>query len=314
MYDQRAKQFDFEIAKKAVAAYLGLALGDALGATTEFLTPSEIKAHYGVHNAIVGGGWLRLKAGQVTDDTEMSLALGDTLVRRGGADDQAIAQAFSDWMRSKPIDIGNTVRRGIIQFRNTGRSCVDENQYDAGNGACMRALPIAIVYHGSSLDALVLASRAQAHTTHNNPLSDAGTETILQMTIAAMKGAKWNKLEELAEKLVAQYQVFRFDKRRIENPSGYIVETLQAVFQAFFNNNSFEKTLIDVVNRGGDSDTTGAIAGMLAGAYYGHASLPERWLKKLDSQVRQRCEKQTKDLLVLAREIGSRPDNRATDG
>jgi ADP-ribosyl-[dinitrogen reductase] hydrolase len=82
-------------------------------------------------------------------------------------------------------------------------------------------------------------------------------------------------------------------------PTGYIVETLQAVFQAFFTTDSFEECLIDVVNRGGDSDTTGAIAGMIAGSYYGIDAIPKRWLAQLDSAVAQACESQAKALLAL---------------
>ncbi|MEJ2608650.1 MAG: ADP-ribosyl-[dinitrogen reductase] hydrolase [Candidatus Thiodiazotropha sp.] len=291
---------DPDIAKRAATAYLALALGDALGATTEFLTPNEIKQRYGVHNAIIGGGWLRLKPGYITDDTEMSLALGDAILKNGVISARTVAEAFSDWMRKKPIDIGNTVRRGIIQFRNTGRPWVDENQYDAGNGACMRALPIAIRYHNSPIDTVVVACKTQAHTTHNNPLSDAGSETVLKMVVASLKGAEKTELQQLAEELVKQHPEFRFDKRRVENPSGYIVETLQVVFQAIFNNDGFEATLIDVVNRGGDADTTGAIAGMIAGAFYGPTQIPKRWIKKLNSNVKKQCEKQTYELLTLA--------------
>ncbi|MET0026362.1 MAG: ADP-ribosyl-[dinitrogen reductase] hydrolase [Candidatus Thiodiazotropha sp.] len=305
MHKQAPLPVDPELTQKASAAYLGLALGDALGATTEFLTPNEIKARYGVHNTIRGGGWLNLKPGQVTDDTEMSLALGDAILKSGGVSARSVAQSFSDWMKSKPIDIGNTVRRGIVQFRNTGHPWVDENFYDAGNGACMRCLPVALVYHGSSTDALVVASRTQAHTTHNNPLSDAGTETVLRMTVAAMKGAQHDELLEMAQQLVEEHREYRFDKRRVENPSGYIVETLQVVFQALFENPDFETTLIDVVNRGGDADTTGAIAGMLAGARYGMSSLPEQWLKKLNSAVRKRCQMQAEALMALASEINN---------
>ena len=291
---------DNKISQRALSAYLGLAIGDALGATTEFLTPNEIKAQYGIHDSISGGGWLHLKPGQVTDDTEMSLALGDALIKSGGVSAKAVAESFSDWMRSKPVDIGNTVRRGIVQFRNTGRPWVDENEYDAGNGACMRSLPIAILYVNGSQDTLIVASRTQAHTTHNNPLSDAGTEAVLEMCAAAMKGEDITGLRRIADQLVENHKVFRFDNRRIENPSGYIVETLQVVFQALFENDNFESTLIDVVNRGGDADTTGAIAGMIAGAYYGLNEIPKKWSKKIDPFIVKRCNSQTCDLLKLA--------------
>ena len=93
----------------------------------------------------------------------------------------------------------------------------------------------------------------------------------------------------------------RYDKRRRENPSGYVVDTLQAVFQSFFATESFEDCLIDVVNRGGDADTTGAIAGMLAGAYYGLESIPKRWLKAIDEDIATQCPAQARALLALPR-------------
>lgn len=73
-----------QLVSRAEAAYLGLALGDALGATVEFLTPREIAHQYGVHREIRGGGWLNIKSGQVTDDTTMSLALGAAILADGG--------------------------------------------------------------------------------------------------------------------------------------------------------------------------------------------------------------------------------------
>ncbi len=89
------------------------------------------------------------------------------------------------------------------------------------------------------------------------------------------------------------------DKGRCrDNPSGYVVETLQAVFQAFFASDSFEHCLINVVNRGGDADTTGAIAGMLAGARYGQAGIPPRWLKALHAPTREACRTQALALLL----------------
>ena len=107
---------------RAEAAYLGLALGDALGATVEFLTPREIAHQYDVHRDIRGGGWLGLKPGQVTDDTTMSLALGAAILADGGeVHALSCARAFDAWMRGKPVDIGNTIRRNLIAFRRSGQ-------------------------------------------------------------------------------------------------------------------------------------------------------------------------------------------------
>ncbi|MER2539631.1 MAG: ADP-ribosyl-[dinitrogen reductase] hydrolase [Azonexus sp.] len=286
---------------KANAAYLGLAIGDALGATVEFLTPSEIRHQIGVHSEITGGGWLRLKAGHVTDDTTMALALGKSILTQGGVDAKAAAEAFDAWMRAKPVDIGNTVRRNLIQFRKTGNPAAPASEHDAGNGAAMRLLPIALACYGQPPETTIFSSRAQAHVTHNNALSDAACETLILMVQDLMSGHEAIDVErERAATLVQKNPVFAYDRKRCDNPSGYIVDTIQAVFQSFFATENFEDCLTDVVNRGGDADTTGAIAGMLAGACYGMDSIPRRWLKALDEATSKKCTDQALALMALA--------------
>jgi ADP-ribosyl-[dinitrogen reductase] hydrolase len=285
---------------RAVAAYLGLAIGDALGATVEFMTPTEIRHQIGTHADITGGGWLRLKAGQVTDDTTMALALGESILAAGRVDATAAATAFDAWMRAKPVDIGNTVRRNLITFHQTGRAEAPASEHDAGNGAAMRVLPVALACLGQSEAATSLACRAQAHVTHHNPVSDAACETLVFMVQDLLAGKNPVDIErQRVCKLIADFPVFAFDRKRRDNPSGYVVDTLQAVLQAFFATENFEDCLIEVVNRGGDADTTGAIAGMLAGTRYGMAAIPRRWLKALDETTQRNCQRQAEALLAL---------------
>lgn len=284
----------------AIAAYLGLAIGDALGATVEFMTPNEIRHQFGVHKDIRGGGWLKLRSGAVTDDTTMALALGEAILAAGGrVEALSAARAFDGWMRSKPVDIGNTVRRNLLRFRQTGDPAAAPSEHDAGNGAAMRLLPAVLATCRGDAAATLAAVRAQAHVTHHNPLSDAACETLALMLRDFLDGASdVDVLHRHAHALVARHPGFVFRCRPRQNPGGYVVETLQAVFQAFFETESFEDCLIDVVNRGGDADTTGAIAGMLAGARYGPAAIPRRWLKALDAKVRMACERQARALLL----------------
>jgi len=287
--------------QRAQAAYLGLAVGDALGATLEFMTPREIRATCILHRDIVGGGWLRLQRGHVTDDTQMSLALGRAILDKGEFQVRAAAEAFSDWMRSKPVDIGNTVRRGIMHFRSTGETAVQASEYDAGNGACMRSLPIALLTldkHWSKVQAI---SRQHCHITHHNSLADLATEYVIKMIQTALCGGNCESLQALAQELVELEPQFNYHKKRCENPSAYIVETMQAVLQALFSVDEFEGALIDVVNRGGDADTTGAILGMIAGALYGLDAIPSRWLEALDFDIREACSQQAVQLVCLSR-------------
>lgn len=294
-----------DIEQRAIAAYLGLAVGDALGATVEFMTPREIQHAYGTHKEIIGGGWLHLKPGMVTDDTTMSLALGDALLEAKGADGQTIGRHFDQWMRNKPIDIGNTVRRGILHFRNKGETCVPPNEYDGGNGACMRVLPVAIAMLGQDETTIRAAVETQSHITHNNPLSDAGTWCVVRMVQMALQGTTIAELRQgPVEELLQAHPEFIFrHKQRSDNPSGFIVHTLRVVFSAIFDTDNFEDCLVDTVNRGGDADTTGAIAGMIVGALYGLDAIPERWLKRLAGNTVERCHEQAVALLKLSNPV-----------
>jgi ADP-ribosyl-[dinitrogen reductase] hydrolase len=158
---------------RAVGTYLGLAVGDALGATVEFMLPREIRSLYGVHDRIRGGGWLRLPAGQVTDDTAMNLALGRAILESRSIEARSIARAFDRWMQSKPVDISNTVRRGILHYRSTGELRVPESCYDAGNGACMRVLPVALATLGKTVEEIRAACQTQAWLTILFPMQPA---------------------------------------------------------------------------------------------------------------------------------------------
>ncbi len=289
-------------AERATAAYLGLAIGDALGATVEFMTPREIALQYGVHDTLRGGGWLHLKPGHVTDDTTMSLALGNSILAQGKVDALAAAQAFDAWMRAKPVDIGNTVRRNLLQFRKTGNPEAPYSDHDAGNGAAMRVLPVALATFGQTEETVRSACRAQAHVTHHCALSDAACECLVFMVQDALRGADKNHLlHQYAHPLVARHPEFKFRAvRQSSNPSGYVVDTIAVVFQSFFDTDDFRDCLIDVVNRGGDADTTGAIAGMLAGALYGLEKIPEAWLNGLDANTSRSCVSQAHALIRLS--------------
>ena len=284
--------------ERAKAAYLGLAIGDALGATTEFMMPSEIKAKYKQHRKIIGGGWLYLKPGQVTDDTEMSLALGKALLLAGQWDLGRIADNFVVWMKSKPVDIGATCRRGIRDYMLKGQLEVPYNEWDAGNGAAMRMAPVALFTLGDS-SMLSTCSVNQAHLTHNHALSDAACLVIGRMVQQGILGTDRHKLHETTRELVAEYPSFRFNNYK-GNASAYVVDTLQTVFHYLFTTASFEECLIGVVNQGGDADTTGAIAGMIAGAFYGVEEIPVRWLKKLNKDVKNEVEEQAARLVKLS--------------
>lgn len=289
------------LVEQAIGAYLGLAIGDALGATVEFMTPREIIHQYGQHKEIIGGGWLKLVAGNVTDDTQMSLALGQSIISTSRIDSTSIANAFDEWMKTNPPDIGMATRRGILRYRKTQQPLdFIEDEQAAGNGACMRLLPIALATFQCSSDIIQQANLKHAWITHPNTLSDTGCYIIIRLIHAILSGEQRKEnLEQILHTWLEKNPAFEYRKKPRQNPSGFIVETLQAVFQSFFNTDSFESCLIDIVNRGGDADTTGAIAGMLAGAFYGKKSIPINWLEKLNTDVRRQCEEQANCIMQL---------------
>lgn len=269
-----------ELLGRSRAVLLGGAVGDALGAPLEFMTAGEIETKYGRLTEMVGGGWLRLQPGQITDDTEMSLCVARGLTTAGCLDLRAIATEFARWLKSKPIDIGDTCRRGIRNFMLKGALETPLNEWDAGNGALMRMGPVALFTLGDEL-LLKECAIAQAHLTHNNPVSDAACITYGRMVQLALLGASKNRLRREADRLVTDFPTFHFDPYP-GLATGYVVDTLQTVFHYFFRSRSFEECVVTTVNRGGDADTTGAIVGGLAGAYYGLEAIPRRWLKKLE--------------------------------
>ncbi|MDY0329808.1 MAG: ADP-ribosyl-[dinitrogen reductase] hydrolase [Thiomonas sp.] len=287
------------IVDRALGAYLGLAIGDALGATVEFMTPDEIVRCYGVHRRIVGGGWLGLAPGQVTDDTTMSLALGDALVRSGGWSLDAVAASFADWLRARPVDCGNTCRRGIRRYLADGSLATSPNEGDAGNGALMRNLPVVLSTLNDD-EAWARRSIAQAHVTHNHPLSDAAVLALGEMTRRLVKHGDTAACAAVAASLVRAHPEFRFDPYP-GRASGYVVDTVQTVLHYFFNHARFEFAVTDAVNRGEDADTTGALVGMLAGARCGARALPRHWLDRVDRNVVRAIVAQTPALLALGR-------------
>jgi ADP-ribosyl-[dinitrogen reductase] hydrolase len=272
-----------DIRNRAKAAFIGLAIGDALGATVEFMKPGEIAYQYGIHRDIIGGGWLRLKPGQITDDTEMSLCIARAIISAKKFSLKGIADNFTAWLRSKPADIGDTCRRGIRSYALEGTLEVAHHEWHAGNGACMRMLPVALYTLGDDSSLTELAIQ-QAHLTHNHPLSDAACIYLGRLLHFALLGFSKSRLRQELEGLFSRHPNFRFEPYP-GLATAYVPDTLQTVFHYFFRTRGFESCLVETVNQGDDADTTGAIAGMLAGAYYGMEDIPKRWLKKMNGNM-----------------------------
>ena len=284
---------------RALGAYLGFAIGDALGATVEFMTPSEIVRQYGVHSRMIGGGWLKLDPGQVTDDTDMTLCVGRAILHAGDWDLKGVCDEFAAWLKRVPVDVGNTVRRGVRRYILDGSMTTPPSDGDGGNGACMRNLPVALATIGRPVE-FEQWTLEQCHITHNHRLSDAATLAMGRMVQRLVMGGGVAACREEAKTLIAAHTQFRFD--RFRGPcSAYIVDTVCTVLKHYFLTDTIRSCVTETVNMGGDADTAGALAGMLAGATYGASTLPDAWLKRLDPKATEEITAQVPRLLAMAR-------------
>jgi ADP-ribosyl-[dinitrogen reductase] hydrolase len=274
------------------------------------MRPREIAQQYGVHRDMVGGGWLKLPAGQVTDDTTMSLALGDALLAGGDAalqsfvstGDEVLVRGIGDsyvrWLKGKPVDCGNTCRRGIQRYLREGTLEGLFNPGDGGNGALMRNMPSALATLGND-DAFEKLSMAQARLTHHHPFSDSATIGLGQLLRLLLQGADHPSSQQWIAQWVEANAVFRFTPYK-DRATAYVVDTVQTVLHYFSLHEGFEAAMVATVNQGDDADTTGALLGMLAGARCGASRLPLRWLDRLQPATVQAITVQTRGLLDLA--------------
>jgi ADP-ribosyl-[dinitrogen reductase] hydrolase len=279
------------------AALLGVAIGDALGATVEFMSKDEIKKKYGVHRDIIGGGWLNLEPGETTDDTAMTLCVARGIVANPDHPRQHIGEQFVKWYRTGPKDIGNTCRAAIEEHIRSGYWQDDiyheDQEYQAGNGALMRCIYPALFYKDLQ-DAMRLAQNQGAMTHFSNTSSEA--IALYTTMIHTALDQPTHELSLLAATLIVRdsfpiYEDIWKLKSNDLKPTGYVIDSLRtALWYVLMKDFSFEEALIRAVNKGGDADTIGAIAGGLAGAIWGMEFIPVRWLEALDPAVREEIE------------------------
>lgn len=248
-------------------ALYGFAIGDAMGATTEFLTSGQIQNRYDGVDDIIGGGWLNLKAGDVTDDTQMSMCIMEAIMKSGKATNDVILGNIKDnfimWYMGVPKDVGAACASGI-EYMMMGHTGATKDDKVLGNGSLMRALPIALL--GSNFVELNIL---QGRMTHNNEKCD-GYVGLYHNVISTM---------------VTKDIDVTINSDIKSKPTGYIVDTFNNVCY-WSSKDSFEDCIIGAVNDGGDSDTIAAISGSLSGARLGYQAVPEKWINKLDKEVR----------------------------
>lgn len=258
---------------KIGGAFYGFAIGDAMGATTEFMTKAEIKRVHGTVKNIVGGGWLRLDPGQVTDDTEMMLCVAEgykASVENGSRFVKEVSDRFIDWYKSGPVDCGGACAIGIKRLIDGTGPVVDEHVL--GNGALMRALPMAL------LDKIGM-NMMQCDMTHCNSVQHYFVMQYHEMVVGQVYGGG----------RAIEWSTNRYFPH-LADPDGHVANTMYHAIKHINASETFKDVIVGAVNGGGDADTIAAIAGGLAGAKYGLSNIPKRWIKQLDSGVCSRLE------------------------
>lgn len=255
---------------KIAGAIYGFAIGDAMGATTEFMTAEQIQKKYGQVTDIIGGGWLHLQPGEITDDTQMTMCVMSAIMRQPKHPEQFIKYCednFIHWINSKPKDVGAQCARAIHNLM-FGMKVPIDNQA-LGNGSLMRAMPLAVIN-------LPFHNILQGRVTHNNQFC---SNIIFKYSGLIQDYLNDRRVDKYTDKI-----------KGLLEPSGYIVNT--------FNNSvywsckdSFEEAIIGAVNHGGDADTIAAITGSLAGAKFGYNEIPKKWIKQLNPDVKEFLEK-----------------------
>lgn len=280
------------ILSRAQGCLAGLAVGDAIGTALEFERPGTFKPI----DDLVGGGPFNLEPGQWTDDTSMALCLADSLVSQKRFDPKDQMERYAQWYRNglwsatgSCFDIGITTRNAIQHFELTGEpysGSTDENA--SGNGCIMRLAPVPIAYH-TDAQAAIFFSGESARTTHGSIQCVEASQLFGAMLWRAIHGYE-------KKSILLESGGFEFQTKSLENIStgsylsfsrdeivgnGYVVRSLEAALWCFAKTDSYRDAVLMASNLGNDADTTAAICGQIAGAYYGVESIPAGWMEKL---------------------------------
>ncbi|WP_066415212.1 ADP-ribosylglycohydrolase family protein [Halorubrum aethiopicum] len=282
---------------RASGMLLGLACGDALGRPVEFNSASEISAEHGRLDEMIGHGTWNQPAGTITDDTEQALCITRSLAEQQGFDPADIADRFVAWYDSGPFDIGRMTMKSLSRLKHgdawdeAGKHVWEQSRegQNAGNGSVMRCPPLAIPY-ASDWDRLAEVSRQSSQITHADPRCTEGC-AVLNLTVAGLLEDVDTPLQDALdyvsvdapdELVTALEPLARGDSPGTLETSGYVVHSLQTALHDGLVSDSAEEAVVTAVNRGGDTDTIGAIAGAVAGARFGASQLPDRWLNAID--------------------------------
>jgi ADP-ribosyl-[dinitrogen reductase] hydrolase len=266
---------------------VGAAIGDALGMPLEFKPP--VPPARLVRMMTPG----RLPAGSFTDDTEMALALADSLLEKKPLDASNLARHFVRWYETRPPDVGMhtaTVLREIslgCAWQTASAAAHQAHPHSAGNGSVMRCWPVALTYW-DDLPGLLRNSRLQSDVTHAHHECLAASEFVSATIHFLLAGHEPRAAVAAALDACAPPSTLRAvveaapRKARNELPNtGWVRHTVESAVWGLLTTRSFEDAVAQVVNLGNDADTAGAVAGALAGAAYGVNAIPLPWRNAL---------------------------------
>lgn len=270
---------------RAYGAFLGLAIGDALGVPLEF----EYRDEHTEVRAMIGGGPFSLEPGEWTDDTSMALCLADSLIANNGLNQIDLMKRFVRWWRNGEnsvkgycFDIGMATEQALARFEMSGRIEINPDPNRAGNGSLMRLAPVAI-FAAPNVSLAAELARRQSECTHGAEVAIDACAFFATLVAEAITGQPNSrilhprKFEGHPEISCLAAGSWRNKTRDQIRSTGYVVDTLEAALWAVGTSTTFEDALIKAVNLAGDSDTVGAVTGQLAGAIWGEQSVPERW-------------------------------------
>ncbi len=276
-----------EIADRLRGIAVGAAVGDALGMPLEFRIASP------PDNFIRTMQTGRLPAGSFTDDTEMALALAESLLVDPALDPHDLSQRFLDWYRRNPPDVGihtNAVMRRLaagMSWQEAARDVQSKNPTSSGNGSVMRCWPVA-VFNWDDLDTVVAQSQLQSRVTHPHEECLAGCTFVNSMIFHLLHGLSVGdayqrclNTVDLPPELRQTILLAPRRKREELRNTGWVRHTIESALWGVMNTHSFEEALVQVINLGEDADTAGTVAGAIAGAMYGLESIPPAWKNML---------------------------------
>ncbi len=281
---------------RARGCLIGLAVGDALGAAVEFRPPGSFDPVVDYR----AGGPHGLAPGEWTDDTSMALALADSLAEAGwDLNDQAAR--YVDWYRNgrysvndRCFDIGNQTSAALHRFMVTKDAATSSStgERSSGNGSIMRLAPV-VIHHRNHFpaDLATLLDRAEASSipTHASPICRSACRYFGLVLAGLMAGAPrqevlapdWRYLDRLGPVHDTLAHVIAGSFRTRKPPQiqggGYVIHSLEAALWAFHDAADFREAVLRAVNLGDDADTTGAVCGQLAGAFWGEEGIPQEW-------------------------------------